>query len=58
MELLVGLAFLFAVWLTFLTFKLREQRRINQDLHRKNKVYLKELLKLGDDQENKKGETK
>jgi hypothetical protein len=54
MELLVGISFFFAVWLTFLTFKLKEQKRINEELKRNNKVYLKELLKIGDEQEDQK----
>lgn len=53
MELLYSLGFVFAIWLTFLTRKMRDQKRINDDLIRKNKIYQRELLKLGYEQDAK-----
>lgn len=56
MELVVAIVFLIMAWLTLLTFKLKKQKRENNLLKRNNKIYLRELLKLGygkEDQETK-----
>lgn len=58
MEALIGLFFLFAVWLTFLTMKVRNQKRTIDILKRNNKIYLRELLNLGYGKEKRNEETK
>lgn len=58
MEAIIGLCFLFAIWLTLLTMKLRNQKRTIDTLKKNNKIYLRELLMLGYGKEkNKEGKT-
>lgn len=48
MEALIGFGCLmFAVWLTLLTKKLKDQKREIDRLRYNNKIYLRELLNLG-----------
>lgn len=54
MEALIGISFLFALWLTLLTCKLRDQRRINDALQKNNKFYLKEIRRISNEQEEAK----
>lgn len=58
MEALIGLFFLFAVWLTMLTMKVRNQKRTIDMLKKNNKIYLRELLNLGYGKEERSEETK
>lgn len=58
MEALVGLFFLFAVWLTMLTMKVKNQKRTIDTLKKNNKIYLRELLNLGYVKEKRDEETK
>lgn len=55
MEALIALFFLCAVWLTILTFKLREQKAKNKALEKNTKFYLKELKRLSDEQDDRQG---
>lgn len=54
MEELIGISFFFALWLTFLTMKLRDQQAKNKALEKNNKFYLKELRRISDEQEEAK----
>jgi hypothetical protein len=51
MELLIGLFFLCAVWLTLLTMKMREQKAQNKALEKRANFYQKELTRISNEQE-------
>jgi hypothetical protein len=58
MEAIIGLSFLFAIWLTLLTMKIKEQRREIDGLRKNNKFYLKELTRISNEQDKtKEGQT-
>lgn len=51
MDALVGLFFLFAGWLTYLTYKEREHARENKELKKNSTFYLKELRRLSNEKD-------